>query len=203
MISVITGDIINSRKSDPRLYLKLLKEELNEFGKSPGYWEIYGGDSFQLQIDDPLNAVIVAIRIKAAIKLLKPLDVRIAIGIGDISYRSSKITECNGTAFINSGEKFKRLKKEKQKLAIKSEWQDLDEILNLCLKLGMIAMDRWSVVSAETVALALSEPQASQEDLGKMLKIKQNAVSNRLARAHFDEIMEINELFRNKLHSLI
>lgn len=203
MISVITADIINSRKSEPLIFLRLLKKELNEFGKSPRDWEIYGGDSFQLRIDDPLNAVLAGIRIKAAIKQIKPLDIRLAIGLGDITYRSNKITECNGSAFINSGEKFKKLKKEKQKLAIKSKWQDFDEIMNLCLKLGMIAMDRWSVVSAETVSLALSDPKASQEDLGKILNIKQNAVSNRLARAHFDEIMEINELYTNKLNSLI
>ncbi len=203
MISVITGDIINSRKSEPRLWIRLLKEELNTLGKSPGDWEIYGGDSFQLRIDDPLNALLVAIRIKAAIQLLKPLNLRAAIGIGDITYRSKKVSECNGTAFINSGEKFNLLKKEKQKLAIKSEWPDFDCTINLCLRLGMITMDRWSVVSAETVVKALSNPSASQEDIGKMLKVKQSAVSNRLARAHFDEILEINELYKNKLKSLI
>jgi hypothetical protein len=202
MITVLTGDIINSRKSDPSLYLKLLKEELKQFGKNPGDWEIYSGDTFQLCINNPYDSLISALRIKAAIKLLKPLDVRIAIGIGEISYRSSKITECNGSAFINSGEKFIRLRRDKQKLAIKSNWPEFDNTMNLCLKLGMIAMDRWSVVSAETVALALSDPDASQGDLGKILKIKQNAVSNRLARAHFDEILEIDKLYKNKLKSL-
>ena len=192
MISVITGDIINSRKSSPDLWLKLLKIELNASGKTPDFWEIYGGDTFQLRVDDPLKALTAAIRLKAVIKLQKPLDVRLAIGIGDITYKSKKITECNGPAFIYSGEKFKTLKKEKQKLAVKSEWPDFDTTINLCLKLGMIAMDKWSVNSAEMVALALSYPQDSQADLGKMLKIKQNAVSTRFSRAHYDELMELN-----------
>jgi len=203
MISVITGDIINSRKSSPNLWLKLLKIELNASGKTPDFWEIYGGDTFQLRVDDPLKALTAAIRLKAVIKLQKPFDVRLAIGIGDITYKSKKITECNGPAFIYSGEKFKTLKKEKQKLAVKSEWPDFDTTINLCLKLGMIAMDKWSVNSAEMVALALSYPQDSQADLGKMLKIKQNAVSTRFSRAHYDELMELNELYKNKLSALL
>jgi hypothetical protein len=203
MISVITGDIINSRKSSPGLWLKLLKNELSTFGESPGFWEIYGGDTFQLRVDDPLKALTSVFRLKAVIKLQKPLDVRLAIGIGNITYRSDKVTECNGPAFIHSGEKFKTLKKEKQKLAVKSDWPDFDITMNLCFKLGMIAMDRWSVSSAEIVAEALLNPHASQEELGKTFKIKQNAVSTRLARAHFDELMELNELFKNKLSALL
>jgi len=203
MTSVITGDIINSRKSRPGLWLQLLKNELNTFGKSPDYWEIYGGDTFQLRVDDPLKALTVAIRLKAVIKQQKPLDVRLAIGIGKMTYKSNRITECNGPAFIHSGEKFKILKKEKLKLAVKSDWPDFDTTINLCLKLGMIAMDKWSVNSAETVALALSYPLDSQVELGKKLKIKQNAVSARFARAHFDELMELNDLYKSRLSALL
>jgi hypothetical protein len=203
MISVITGDIINSRKCSPELWLKLLKNELSTFGDTPGIWEIYGGDTFQLRVDDPLKALTAAIRLKAVIKLQKPLDVRIAIGIGDMTFKSDKVTECNGPAFIHSGEKFKTLRKEKLKLAVKSDWPDFDSTINLCLRLGMIAMDRWSVNSAEIVAEALSNPHASQAELGKLFKIKQNAVSTRFTRAHFDELMELNELYKNKLSELL
>jgi len=203
MISVITGDIISSRKGETRIWIKQLKDELNSFGKNPSDWEIFGGDSFELRVNDPLNALLTAFRIKAAMKLLKPLDVRMAIGIGEITYRSRKISECNGSAFIYSGERLKTLKNEKLKIAVKSNWPDFDKIINLCLKLGMIAMDRWSVVSAETVLLALSKPDTSQEDLGKKLKIKQNTVSVRFKRAHFEDIMEINDLYQSELRKLV
>lgn len=203
MISVITGDIINSRKITPDQWLELFKSELNLLGKSPEYWEIYGGDTFQLRVDDPLKALLIAIKLKAVIKTVKPLDVRLAIGIGDMTYKSKRITECNGSAFIYSGEKFTLLKKEKQKLAVKSAWSDFDAIVNLCLKLGMISMDKWSVNAAEVVRLSLSHPLTSQVDLGKLLDIRQNAVSTRLARAHFDELIEINELYKNKLINLL
>jgi len=203
MISVITGDIINSRKAEAGTWIKQLKEELNSFGKNPSEWEIFGGDSFELLINDPMKALLTALRIKASIKKLKPLDVRMAIGIGEMTFKSRRITECNGPAFINAGDRFKSLRKERLKLAVKSSWPDFDKIINICLKLGMIAMDRWSVVSAETVALALLYPESSQEELGEKLKIKQNSVSLRFKRAHFDEIMEINDLYQNKLSSFI
>lgn len=204
MISVLTGDIINSRKIAPGLWLELLKSELNPLGKSPEYWEIYGGDTFQLRVDDPQEALLTAIKIKASVKTVRTLDVRIAIGIGDINYRGERITESNGTAFIYSGEKFNLLKKEKQKLAVKSPWSDFDIMVNLCLKLGLIVMDKWSVNAAKAVRKSLTYPEASQSDLGKMLgNIRQNAVSSRLARAHFDELMELNELYKNRLITLL
>ena len=204
MISILTGDIINSRKSTPISWLELLKSELNALGKSPAFWEIYGGDTFQLRVDDPFNAFLVALKIKAAIKTVKLLDVRLAIGIGDMTYQSERITECNGTAFIYSGETFNALKKGKKKLVIKSAWPDFDATVNLCLKLGMIAMDKWSVNAAEVVRVSLAHPQSAQSELGKMLgNIRQNAVSARLARAHYDELIEINELYQKNLTALL
>jgi hypothetical protein len=203
MISVLTGDIINSRKSVPGNWLGLLKAELNAVGKSPAIWEIYGGDTFQLRMDDPLEALQIAIKIKAAIKTVKPLDVRIAIGIGEMTFQSKKITECNGSAFVASGEKYNLLKKERQNLAVKSPWPEFDATMNLCLRLGLIVMDKWSVNAAEMVQLALLNPLASQSALGTMLDKRQNTVSTRLARAHFGEVMEINELYKNCLKGLL
>jgi hypothetical protein len=204
MISVLTGDIINSRKSTPGIWLEALKSELNLVGQSPEYWETKSGDTFQLLIDDPVNALLIAIKLKAAIKTIKPLDVRLAIGIGDMTYQSQRIMESNGSAFIHSGEKFEVLKKEKQTLAVKTSWPDFDTIINLCLRLGLVFMDKWSFKSAEIVNLRLMHPQVSQEELGLIHgNLKQNAVSSRLTRAHFDEIMEINELYKNKLNELL
>ena len=64
MISVITGDIVNSRKAETRTWIKGLKEELSFFGKNPADWEIFGGDSFELRVNDPLQALLTALRIK-------------------------------------------------------------------------------------------------------------------------------------------
>jgi hypothetical protein len=204
MISVITGDIVNSRKVPASAWLNLLKLELNCYGPGPEFWEIYGGDTFQFRVDDPLQSFMAAIRIKTIIKMVKPLDVRLAIGIGDMNYKGEKITESNGPAFIHSGEKFAQLKKEKQLLAVKSPWPEFDAMINLCLKLAMLSADKWSLKSAEAVNLKLLHPDVSQDELGAMLgNLKQNAISSRLSRAHYDELMEVNQLFINKLKLLL
>ena len=204
MISVITGDIINSRKTPPENWLGLLKSELNSYGNSPASWETYGGDTFQFRVDDPHKALLAAIKLKAAIKMVKSLDVRLAIGIGDITYQSERITECNGPAFIFSGEKFSRLKKEKQTLAVKTAWPEFDRTMNLCLRLSTIFMDKWSLKSAEIIHLRLCNPEASQEELGQLLgNLRQNAVSTRLSRTHYEELKDLNELYQEKLMQLL
>ena len=49
MIAVITGDIINSQKSDSELWLPKLKELLGSWSTTPENWEVYRGDEFQLK----------------------------------------------------------------------------------------------------------------------------------------------------------
>jgi hypothetical protein len=202
MIAVITGDITNSKKIDPKIWLRPLKKELDNIGNSPKFWEIYRGDSFQLIISRPEDALTTAIKIKSTLKSIQDMDARMAIGIGSRTHNAQKVTESNGSAFIHSGEKFEMLKKEKQNLAIKSDWPDFDKEMNLFLKLSLIAMDNWTVNAAEIVKTTMENPDKLQEELGQIVGIKQNAISNRLKRAYYDEIMEVNEMYKTKLKTL-
>jgi DNA-directed RNA polymerase specialized sigma subunit len=202
MTSVLTGDIINSQKTDPKIWIKILKENLNFIGDNPKVWEIYRGDSFQVEVNDPKFALEYAIRLKAAIKQIKFLDVRIAIGIGQKSYSADKVTESNGTAFVLSGEKFEQILKDKQTLAISTIDSKFNIEMNLLLKLALIAMNNWTANSAEIVLLRLKFPEYSQKRIGEILGIKQNAVSYRLKRSYFTEIQELLELYNFKLNEL-
>ncbi len=203
MTSVITGDIIHSQKVEPEIWLTVLKTELNEIGENPINWDIFRGDSFQLEISDPLEALRTAIKIKASLKAIKEIDVRMAIGIGEKSHHSNTITESNGSAFVYSGEQFEQLKKERQNLAISSPWTNFNRDMNLILKLSLIIMDNWSINSAVMVKIAMENPDKSQKELGELIGIKQNAVSNRLKRAYFDELIEITNLYQTKLKELL
>ena len=202
MVGVLTGDIINSKNYEPTVWMKPLKRELNKAGKNPMTWEIYRGDSFQLLIKKPENALLYAIAIKAALKSIKKLDVRMAIGLGEVAFNAEKITESNGSAFVNSGEKFELLKQEKQNMAIKSEWPDFDKEMNLYLKLSLMAMDNWTVNAAKAMNIAINNKDKSQVDLGELLGINQSAVSSRLKRAYYEEVMEVNAMFQTKLNAL-
>lgn len=202
MIGVVTGDIINSKKNKPGIWLAPLKKELNRIGKTPKCWEIYRGDSFQAVINKPEKALLVMMKIKAILKSIKGTNVRMALGIGEKSYNAAKVTESNGSAFIHSGEKFELLKQEKQNFAIKSDWPEFDNEMNLYLKLGLVAMDNWTVNAAQIVRMAMANPGKSQEELGVIIGVGQSAISSRLKRAYFDEIMAINQMYQIKLKAL-
>lgn len=200
MTSIITGDIINSRKlAHPEAWLALLKKELSAYGKSPKTWEIYRGDSFQLEVSQPELSLLAAIRIKAGIRTVKGLDVRMAISIGKKSYDAPRITESNGKVFIHSGELFEQLSQRKQTLAVKSPWAQTDGELNLIISLASIVMDKWTPSSAELVSWSLQLGTADQKTLQKKLKITQSSISERQTRAHFREILEAESFFRKKI----
>ena len=203
MISVISGDIINSRKTQSATWLKVLKKELSKWGDSPRQWNIYRGDSFQVEIKSATDALSAAFQIKAAIKSLKGMDVRMAIGIGEKEYSAKNITESKGSAFIHSGELVEAHKKLKLNLWIRSSNATFDREMNLYLKLALIVMDSWTTNAAEAIHTSLQHPEKSQEAIGKLLGIKQNAISTRLKRACYNEIIALNEMYQTKLAELI
>ncbi|MEJ2456027.1 MAG: transcriptional regulator [Candidatus Thiodiazotropha sp.] len=199
IIAVITGDVINSKRMPATVWLPHLKQILREWGREPKAWQIYRGDSFQLEIPSVLDSLEAAVLIKAGMKTVKGLDVRLAIGIGEKSYAGSKVTESNGEAFVYSGQVFDRLKKHKVNMVVKSPWDEFDEEINVMLRLALTFMDRWLVNHAEVIALSLRHKALSQKQLGSKLNIAQNTVSDRLARAHREELLEMLGLFRKKL----
>ncbi len=204
MTSILTGDIIKSRSiKDPEIWLSTLKEALTTSSQNTAQWEIYRGDSFQLELENIVESLKAALYIKACIKTIKGLDVRIAIGIGEKTFTGKSVVESNGEAFLFSGETLENLKKEKVNLKIKTTNEQLNAELNLYFKLALTIMDNWTTNSAEIVKLYMDQPQALQEELGRQLGINQNAVSSRQKRAHLDLIMQLEQLYRQKIKHLI
>lgn len=201
MTSIITGDIINSRKVPSEAWIEKLKALLYTLGKNPADWEIYRGDEFQLEVHNPEEALLVAIEIKALLKSLK-MDVRMSIGIGDKKYTGKKISESNGTAFIHSGESFEMLKKQKTTLTVNTGITDFDKEMNLMFRLALTIMDHWLQQSAEFVITTIRNQSLSQEEIGMLLNINQAAVSRRRSRANFDLIMEVNAFYAAKIKTL-
>ncbi|MEC5165822.1 hypothetical protein RCH18_001555 [Flavobacterium sp. PL11] len=201
MIAILTADIINSRKLPPSKWIKGLKTLLNTIGKTPNDWEIYRGDEFQLEIKNPEEALFTAFQLKAYFKSIN-LDIRISLGFGDITYKSKKITESNGNAFIRSGETFETLKKQKLNLAINSGNIDFDEEINLILKLSLSFMDNWLQQAAEFVLIAIQNPTLSQEEIGVKLGINQAAVSRRQKRSNYELLLQVEQHFRGKIKTL-
>lgn len=199
MTSVITGDIINSRESTPNDWLKVLKSVLNRYGQAPKHWQIYRGDSFQLETT-PEKALEAAILIKATIKQFKNLDARLAIGIGDKTYISEKITESNGDAFVNSGECFESLKKTT--LGIKSPFEAFDKSMNIMLDLALLTINNWTTTTAKTIKAALEKPELNQVQLADFFDKTQGNISKGLKRAGFDEISKLLHYYKTQIQTL-
>lgn len=125
-----------------------------------------------------------------------------SIGFGNKTHNAEKISESNGTAFINSGELFETLKKQKVTLALRTGDAAFDEKLNLMIQLALTFMDNWLVQSAEFIVKAIENPNLSQEELGQKLGINQAAVSRRQKRAQFDLVMNLDRYFRTQIKQL-
>lgn len=199
MIAVITGDIMHSRDVNTSVWLNLLKSALKNYGNEPKDWEIYRGDSFQLSVDIK-KAIEICFLIKATIKTIKVLDVRLAIGIGEIEYEADKVTESNGSAFINSGECFEELKK--YTMGMKTPSVEFDKIFNLVLQIFNTTADNWSPVTAEIIKFTLEHPDLNQNQIADKLNKSQSSISEALKRGGYDELKELISIYEEKIEKI-
>lgn len=196
---VITGDIVNSRKSRPDIWLDKLKETLSEFGKENKVWEIYRGDSFQLVLRKK-EGLKAALMIKSGLKSIG-MDARISIGLGNVEFNADKVTESNGSAFVNSGKRFETLKKET--LGIQTDNQKFNRTFGVMLSLVDFIISSWKPTTSEVIYVALKNPELNQSELAKMLhKKSQGTISAAMKRAGFDEIQKVLELYETEIQKI-
>ena len=199
MIAILTGDIKNSTEYKTSEWMPKLKTALDYYGSEPQQWEIYRGDSFQLE-STPEKALEAAVYIKACIKQFRNIDVRIAIGLGDKSHDADKITESNGSAFVHSGRCFEELKK--QNLALKSDHKNFNEHINLLLELALLTMDDWTPAISLTIKNAIENPKKNQKELAAILRKSQGNISEELNRGGYDALQKLLRFYTSQLLTL-
>jgi hypothetical protein len=206
--AVITGDIVKSGKfgSEREKALKILKDALNslsDFKKKSigGVSDIFRGDSFQIVISEPNHALEIAIYLKAQLlsKTIKGkiIDVRIAIGIGEIeSLNKKNIQESDGEAFRLSGNALDGISKYRR-FSINSGINELNKQLEFISSSIDSITRRWSSEQAEAILLWLSGD--TQNFISKKLGISQPAVNQRLQLGGHFTLSESFELFKHLL----
>ena len=194
MIGVITGDIVQSRKlAQPQSWLVPLKRTLTELSTCAQDWEIYRGDSFQLQINAPEQLLHSAMRIKAQLLQLHKIDVRMGLGIGEKIFQARRVPEANGPAFELSGKAFEQL--QKSRFRIETPWEAFNTQWEVILPLAEWIMNRWTPSMAEVVDWYLRYPKSTQKQLSQALGVGQGRISERLSRAGWTEIKSTEALF--------
>lgn len=186
---VIAGDIINSQQNDPEKYVTVLKDVLSEYS-TDGLFQIYRGDSFQALISKPVMAMHACIKLKAALKQIESLDVRVAIGLGEVSVMDNNIAVSTGSALTRSGELLDSLKDKGENLMVNSGHR-LDTYFNLTLKMASLYMDDWTENGAAAICAIMDNPQMTQEEIGKKLGVQQATASRRFNRANWKETNEL------------
>jgi len=200
MIAVITGDIINSRNVNSEIWLPKLKDYFSQTILDSEKWEIYRGDSFQIEVDIK-QALEVAICIKALIKSDNRIDVRMSLGLGEQNFKGGKITESYGTAHINSGESFEKIKNNT--LILKSPFQEFDDYFNPILKLLSFVSTNWKPVTSETIFYALTHRDLLQKEIAEKLSKDKTTVNKALKRGGYDEIVDIIDLYSKKIQQCL
>ncbi|HEY9221827.1 MAG TPA: transcriptional regulator [Lutibacter sp.] len=200
MVAVITGDIINSRKVNSEIWLPKLKEYFSKIILDNEKWEIYRGDSFQIEVEIN-NALEVAMCIKALIKSNNQIDVRMSVGIGEKNFKGKKITESYGTAYINSGESFEKIKNNT--LILRSPFQEFDDYFNPILRLLSFISNNWKPVTSETIFYTLTHRKLLQKEIAERLSKDKTTVNKALKRGGYDEIIEIIDLYSKKIQQCL
>lgn len=200
MLTVITGDIVNSRRIATSRWQPRLENILKQYGRKTTDWEIFRGDSFQIRLTTE-RAMHAAIHIKAGIKQLPGLDVRMGIGAGDQDFKARKITASTGSAFIRSGAAFDNLKK--QTIIISTGNEKTDEAINLMLSLALLTMNNWSTTVALAITRHIENKDKSQLEIAAIMKKSQSSVSEALKRGGFEEVKQMELYCRKELSSLL
>jgi len=182
MNGIITGDIIDStsipieQRKDLLTAISVISEELQVF--SPLKCEIYRGDSFQIVVNRPEMAMLIAILLRAGLKSRVPKgskqnwDARIAVGIGEIEFISDSILVSDGEAFRLSGREFDEL--GKRNLAIRTRWDDANEELKISTAFADDIITNWTSSQSLVIYMSLAYQMTQKEIAEKLGQSSQN-----------------------------
>jgi SatD family (SatD) len=204
--AVLTGDIIRSSDLSPEKREQLqvaLNEAFSEAARLTASFKVeqFRGDSFQAVLDTQPEEALRTLLLIIAHLHLRQFGVRIALGLGTVSYESDSILTSDGSAFQASGPALDDLKKKNQLLAIAGPSDSFNQEWRVHALTMDYLLSRWTVPQAEAV---LGQLQGlTQEETARRLQIKQPAVQQRLQAVGWPVIEAILERFVPSVHGTL
>jgi hypothetical protein len=198
--AVISGDIVGSSYLKPasrRKLQHLLDMFIDEYVQAYPDLQVqqYRGDSIQGVLTTNRTSALRLTLLLHSYLIKYSFKMRLAIGVGEISYKSKQVITSDGSAFQASGPFLDALVKSGEILSIAgnnddftNEWQVHSSSLNYLIQ-------HWSIQQAEAVYLQLRE--LTQEAIAQQLKIKQPSVYYRLQAAGWHVVHKILTRFES------
>lgn len=196
--AVITGDIVNSTKLPASKTSRLTQRIIEVFDKNKN--EFYRGDSFQAYIKEPKEALRLALLCRtAAINIAKDekvvSDVRISIGIGNITGTIRSLKTAKGEAFVLSGRMLDEIIKTEQRLAITSGNHLANEGLQVIADYINSIFQLMTAKQAEVIFELLQGQQ--QQAVAKKLKKTKSSIHQRVTAGRWPEIERLLQQYEN------
>ncbi|MGM9842493.1 MAG: hypothetical protein ACI31D_09875 [Candidatus Limisoma sp.] len=206
---VITGDIIESSAIQIK-YRDFLLESIQTIVEElsviePLKVEFFRGDSFQMLIGSPENAMRIAVLLRAGlrsrtpIECKKPWDARLSLGVGTISYYSNNTVLSDGEAFQYSGRGLDEI--GKRCLVVKTKWAEIDEELQVSTAFADEVISSWSVPQSQAAYQALLY-DISQKEIARRLQQSAQNISKLLSAARVNHIRMYIDRYYNLISNL-
>lgn len=210
MKGVITADVVGStqikiedRGTLPALLNELIREIAQCRPELKLQVDIFRGDSFQVWVEKPECAPLVALLLRAGLRMSalrageQQLDARISVGIGDVAYRDATVSQSDGEAFVLSGRGFDQLGKQ-QRLMVQTPSETVNEELRVETAFVDDIVSNWSALHSKIMYQALLY-ETSQGELAEKNGTSQQNVRKRLEKAK----VKLIRMYLDRVASLI
>ena len=199
--ATISADIVSSTslsveelallQSEIRLFL----ERLSEKSQGKNWGRLFKGDSVEIFMYDPHEALRVALLLKTLVKktfswgketnakreLFRKYGIRLAIGIGEMRTADRKQDILDGEAIYNSGRLLEKAYKEKESIKRSTFFACPNSLLNesVDVMVGLLDMLLRNATSRQNEILYYRLCGRNEKEIAAILNIKQSAVNQR------------------------
>ncbi|MEX1220537.1 MAG: hypothetical protein WEA82_00320 [Idiomarina sp.] len=174
-MSVITGDIINSRDLDSNGYSQVLAELKRELSRLRSQYQaasdVYRGDSFQVALNQPWLGLRIAVLIRLKLKGNDyNVDARQSISIASVNELRKDVKLSTGKAFVFSGQALDEMKSNA--LTFSSDSDVLNFHIPVAIRLLDVLLNSLTSAQSEALYCYLTNENSTHKELA--LKLNKN-----------------------------
>ncbi len=207
MIAVLIADIVRSTRMKDRARVQqklnniLDKTNFQHRGSIFAKLLLTRGDEFEGAFKDAWSCYCAFEDIEQA---FYPIRIRAGIGIGEISTEFSKrVTSMDGPAFHRAREGLRLVKKGTSGVLIHSGNKEMDESVNIVLRLLWSMRDKWTDRQRMVIDHYLSLDAPTHAKVAEHFGVRQPTISDILSKGHARAMYDARLFLMHRLSSKI